>query len=56
MMPANARKKHPIVEQRMRDLAEYAETSPLNRVELNGTKLGIITSSTSCLLYTSRCV
>ncbi len=47
MMPANARKKHPIVEQRMRDLAEYAETSPLNRVELNGTKLGIITSSTS---------
>ena len=47
MMPANARKKHPIVEQRIRDLAEYAETSPLNRVEGNGTKLGIITSSTS---------
>jgi len=47
MMPANARKKHPLVEQRLRDLAEYAETSPLNRVELNGTKLGIITSSTS---------
>lgn len=50
MMPGNARKKHPIVEQRMRDLAEYAETSPLNRVEMGGTKLGIITSST-CYQY-----
>lgn len=47
MMPANAKKKHPIVEQRLRNLAAYAESSPLNRVEINGTELGIITSSTS---------
>lgn len=47
MMPANAKKKHPIVEKRTRDLVTYAETSPLNRVEMNSTKLGIITSSTS---------
>ena len=48
MMPGNAKRRHPVVEQRMLDLAEYAETSPLNRWE-RGTenKLGIITSSTS---------
>lgn len=50
MMPGNAKKKHPVVEQRLRDLAEYAETSPLNRVEMGDTKLGIITSST-CYQY-----
>jgi len=51
MMPGNAKRRHPIVEQRMLDLAEYAETSPLNRWE-RGTesKLGIITSST-CYQY-----
>ncbi len=47
MMPANAKRRHPIVEQRTRDLIAYAETSPLNRVEMGDTSLGIITSSTS---------
>lgn len=47
MMPGFAKRRHPLVEQRMRDLAAYAETTPLNRVELRDTKLGIITSSTS---------
>ena len=47
MMPAFARPRHPIVEQRMRDLAAYAETADINRVEMGGTKIGIITSSTS---------
>ena len=47
MMPGNAKKRHPIVEERTRALTEYAETSPLNRVEMGGTQLGIITSSTS---------
>ena len=47
MMPGNAKKKHPIVEKRMADLEAYAETSPINRMEISGTKLGIITSSTS---------
>lgn len=50
MMPANAKKKHPVVEKRTKALAEYAETSPLNRVEWGGTGLGIITSST-CYQY-----
>ncbi|MBR3722980.1 MAG: indolepyruvate ferredoxin oxidoreductase subunit alpha [Selenomonadaceae bacterium] len=47
MMPGNAKKRHPIVEERTRKLAEYAETSPLNREESGGTWLGIITASTS---------
>ncbi len=47
MMPGNAIKRHPIVEQRTRDLIAFAETSDLNRVEMGGTDLGIITSSTS---------
>lgn len=44
MMPANAIKRHVDVENRMRALEEYAETSPVNTVEDNGSDIGIITS------------
>ena len=47
MMPGNAKRRHPFVEDRTKALTEYAETSPLNRVEMGGTQLGIITASTS---------
>ena len=47
MMPGNAKKRHHIVEERTRLLTEYAETTPLNRVEMGGTEIGIITASTS---------
>ena len=47
MMPGNAKKRHPIVEARTKALTEFAETTDLNRVEMGGTALGIITSSTS---------
>ena len=48
MMPGNAIHRHPVVEERTRRLAEYAETAPVNRVEEGADhKLGIITSSTS---------
>ena len=48
MSPANAIRRHPIIEERMRKLAQYAETAPVNRVEYSDdTSLGIITSSTS---------
>ena len=47
MMPGNAKRRHPIVEERTAAIAEYSETSPLNRVEMGGTKIGIITSGTS---------
>ena len=51
MMPGFAKKRHPIVEERLKALAQYAETALCNRVE-RGTekKLGIITSST-CYQY-----
>lgn len=47
MMPGNAIRRHPVVEERMRKLTEYAENCEFNRVEMGDTKLGIITSSTS---------
>lgn len=50
MMPGNAIRRHPIVEERTRKLIAYGETSELNRVEMGDTGLGIITSST-CYQY-----
>ncbi len=51
MMPGNAIRRHPVVEERMRKLAEFAETSDLNRVEPGlDTAVGILTSST-CYQY-----
>lgn len=47
MMPGNAIRRHPIVEERTRALIEYAESAPCNRVEMGDGSLGIITSSTS---------
>ena len=52
MMPGNAKKRHPIVEQRLIDLEEWSYDSGINKVELsdnllNGEKVGVITSSTS---------
>ncbi len=48
MMPGNAKRRHPIVEERTRKLVQWAETAEINRIE-DGTdcKIGIITSSTS---------
>ena len=49
MAPANAIKKHPVVEKKMADLKELSEVTPLNRVELSegNPDIGIITSGTS---------
>jgi len=44
MMPANAIKRHVVVEERIKALTELAETSELNRVEENGSKIGVITA------------
>lgn len=43
MVPANAIKKHVVVEQRTLDLIEYAETSGINTVEMNSDEIGVIT-------------
>ncbi len=55
MMPGNAIKRHPFVEERTAKLAEWSEDSGINRIEWakgekkapSGRKVGIITSSTS---------
>ena len=48
MMPGNAKKRHPIVEQRTLDLIAYAETAWFNKIEEGSDNaVGIITSSTS---------
>ncbi len=47
MMPGNAIKRHPIVEERTKKLIALAEDCYFNRVEMGDTSLGIITSSTS---------
>lgn len=50
MVPANAKKRHPFVEERMQKLTEYAEHSFVNRVEMGGNEIGIICSGT-CYQY-----
>jgi len=44
MMPANAVGRHVFVEERMQKLAEFAEASGLNRVEMGDPKIGIVTA------------
>ncbi len=47
-LPAHSRALHKKVEERTRKLVEYAETSSLNRTEINpDTKIGVITSGIS---------
>ena len=48
MMPGNAKRRHPVVEERTALLENWAETSDLNRIEDGKNReMGIITSSTS---------
>ena len=47
MMPAMAIKRHVLVEERTEKLIEYAENSPLNKIEDNGSKIGVITAGIS---------
>lgn len=44
MMPGNAIKRHLVVEERLKRMAEHANTLDLNRVEYKDTKIGVITS------------
>jgi indolepyruvate ferredoxin oxidoreductase alpha subunit len=44
MIPANARARHPLVEQRVLDLAAWAEKTPLNRIEWRDRAIGIVTA------------
>ncbi len=42
MVPGNARRRHPIVEQRLKQVKAFAETFAYNRVEMGDTSLGIV--------------
>ncbi|HPI92471.1 MAG TPA: indolepyruvate ferredoxin oxidoreductase subunit alpha [Deltaproteobacteria bacterium] len=44
MLPANARRRHPVIEDRLADLKKLAETTPMNRMEMADAGLGIISS------------
>jgi indolepyruvate ferredoxin oxidoreductase alpha subunit len=44
MLPSNARVRHPLVEDRMKRLADAANCMAINRLELRDRKVGIITS------------
>jgi indolepyruvate ferredoxin oxidoreductase alpha subunit len=47
MLPGNARVRHRFVEQRLAELAVYAETLYINRMELRDISCGVITSGIS---------
>ncbi len=50
MMPGNAKNRHVVVEQRTKDLIAFAEDTQANSVEINQSKIGIVTSGT-CYQY-----
>jgi indolepyruvate ferredoxin oxidoreductase alpha subunit len=49
MMPGMAKKRHVVVEDRMRALAQFADECELNTVEMNSDKIGVIASGISYL-------
>ena len=50
MMPAMARRRHPVVEQRENDMAAHANQMAINRIEMDDPSLGIICAG-SCYQY-----
>ena len=50
MLPKNARVRHPVVEERMRSLAAFADTFDKNETDIRDTSCGIITSGV-CYQY-----
>ncbi|MDD5822883.1 MAG: indolepyruvate ferredoxin oxidoreductase subunit alpha [Firmicutes bacterium] len=46
-VPANARGNHYKVEKRQTELAKWGETCPLNKIEMNGTKIGVVSAGVS---------
>lgn len=49
MVPANAYRKHVEIEAKLTELQKYAEASPLNKMEINDTSIGIIADGVSYL-------
>ncbi len=44
MLPANARRRHPVVEQRILDLEAWSSEQPFNRIVEGKGDVGVITS------------
>jgi indolepyruvate ferredoxin oxidoreductase alpha subunit len=44
MVPANARGRHPVVEERLRRIAKWTESAPFNRIEWRDRAFGIVTA------------
>ncbi len=44
MLPANARRRHPVIEERILALKKLSNTTDMNRMEIDDVKLGIISS------------
>ena len=44
MVPGNARRRHPVIEQRIKQVEAFAEAFPYNRVEMGDTSLGVVTN------------
>jgi indolepyruvate ferredoxin oxidoreductase alpha subunit len=44
MMPGMAKKRHVIVEQRMKNIKAFADTLPINLIEFRDRKIGVVTS------------
>ena len=44
MVPGNARRRHPVIETRIKELKKFAESFPYNKIEWGDTSLGIITN------------
>ncbi len=42
MVPGNARRRHPVIEERIVQVKEFAETFSYNRVEMGDTSLGVV--------------
>ena len=47
MMPANAIKRHVVVEERYNNLVKYAEVTKLNKIENNSSNIGVISNGIS---------
>lgn len=44
MLPANARRRHPVIEERLVAMKKLSNSTPMNRMEMSGADLGIISS------------
>lgn len=47
MMPANAIKRHVVVEQRIENLQKFADSAEINKIEDNGSKTGVVCAGIS---------